>query len=92
MSAHIEFDFNDDGTVTMTHRKTKDGETQQTVFPASKDNQLAMIAIHGGTEMGVTHQILVGTNAAIRQLHGPFSLRVDKETGVTTFEGTWGIG
>lgn len=60
MSAHVEFDFNDDGTVTMTSRPSK----QEAVCTARLESYANgwHVRVAAGKDDTVTHRILIYEN------------------------------
>lgn len=79
MSAHLELDFNDDGTITMTHRPAKGVDVIKSVIcqePLDNDH-MAMIVVKAGSDESITHKVLIGTTEAINNgpLHGTKTVR-----------------
>ena len=63
MSCHVELDFNDDGTVTMTGRPKKGAEITTTVLGSA--DQTITVSILAGDDNTKTHALMIGTKAAI---------------------------
>jgi hypothetical protein len=64
LSCHVEFDFNDDGTVTVTHRRAKGEEYVKTVVLDGKpleDGIVLTQPVAGGETNEHTHTIQIGT-------------------------------
>lgn len=62
MSAHIELDFNADGTVTMTYRKSKNSDP---VTETSDSAYSGFIRVHGRDDDVITNVIIItGRGAA----------------------------
>ena len=70
MTAHLELDFSDDGTVTMTHRQTKSSPVGTSVTKVAKDSEISYIAVKAGNDETVTHEIHIGTVAAMKAQRG----------------------
>jgi len=51
MPVHVEFDFNDDGTVTMTHKQAPGGEIVKT----------ALARVLAGADDSHSHTVWIGT-------------------------------
>lgn len=87
MSAHIEFDFNDDGTITMMYRRSKDsGEIVTTTGSLDTDNSTMAISVCAGETMEQTHVIFVGEirGGMARSVLSSFG-KYDQQTGVGVF-------
>lgn len=65
MSAHLELDFNDDGSIALTSRTVKGGEIQTRELA----KPWAEILIRGGDDDTVTHRVAV-TDAANMIING----------------------
>lgn len=66
MSCHIELDFLDDGTLAVTSCPAKGLAPKRTAYnPMIPDGYSGgKIDVHAGTEMGVTHYVIIMTKEA----------------------------
>lgn len=61
MSAHLKLDFDNDGTVTLTHRKSKDAPLGTSVSVIDTPSSKGEIGVKAGDDETVTHFITITT-------------------------------
>ena len=61
MSAHIELDFANDGTVTLTHRPSKNAPVRTSVSIINTPSSKGIIGIKAEDDETVTHYVTIVT-------------------------------
>lgn len=57
MSCHLELDFNDDGTITLTSKADKNGKVREHIYPATPT--LKIVRVKAGADDKYTHQVVI---------------------------------
>lgn len=93
MSCHLELDFNDDGTVVMTAKPTKEAEPVKTTWPPFPDWDAAVVTVLGALDNETcTHKIIIANKNTIDAIKRATQVGRREESNVVVLSlHSWGV-